>query len=173
MDIQNDLPDTPAEIIEAWLEPMAQLDDYGWPPTEYNAWHYKLRSDATLDYLLCMRWDKKEMILSPDMIVNRDMDSVRDIFQTHVVGISFSTTISVPEYYNLFREHCDYLKDHGRFTKPVILEETDAGLHILDGFYRICAYFYLSGYLQYENTEVQATKLRKHQQVWLGKQTKQ
>jgi len=172
MDIQKDLPNTPAEIIEEWLEPVAQMDDYGWPPTEYNAWHYKLEGDSTLAYFSGMQWDKKEMALNPDMIINSDMDSVRDIFKTHVVGVSFSPSISMPEYYDLFCAHRDYLKEHGMFEKPVILEQTDAGLHILDGFYRLCAFFYLYGYLQYENTETQATKLAEYQQVWLGKQSK-
>jgi len=172
MDIQKDLPNTPAEIIEDWLGPIARLEDYGWPPTEYNAWHYKLGSDATLGYLSGLQWTRKEIALNPDMIINRDMNSVRDIFQTHVVGVSFSPSVSKPEYYNLFRDHCDYLKEHGVFKKPVILEETDAGLHILDGFYRLCAFFYLGGYLQYENTEIMATHLAEHQQVWLGKQAR-
>jgi len=172
MNIQNDLPDTPAEIIEAWLEPIALRDDYGWPPTEYNAWHYELGSNATLGYLSRIRWEKKEMTLTPDMIIHHDMDLIRDLFQTHVVGVSFSPTISKPEYYNLFRDHIDYLKDHGKFIRPVILEETEAGLHILDGFYRLCAYFYLGGYLQYENTEINAAHVEDSQQVWLGKQAK-
>ena len=89
MDIQKDLPNTPADIIETWLEPVAQLEDYGWPPTEYNAWHYKLGSDSTLAYLSGMQWDKKEMALNPDLIIKSDMDAIRDILQADVAGIFY------------------------------------------------------------------------------------
>jgi len=171
MDIQKDLPNTPAEIIEAWLGPVAEWDDYGWPPTEYNAWHYLLGSDSRLDYFAGMQWEKKEMALNPAMIIKDDMDAVRDIFQAQVVGVSFSPSLSKPEYHVIFRRHIEHLKDHGVFEKPVILEETDVGLRILDGYYRICAFFFLLGYLQYENTETRATSAKPLQQVWIGKQT--
>lgn len=170
MDIQKDLPNMPAEIIEVWLKPIAQREDYGWPPGEYNAWHYELGSDSRLAYLAGLRWDKKEMALNPDMIDKHDMNSVMDLFQTHVVGISMSSAASQPEHYSLFRDHCDYLKEHGTFINPIVLEETGAGLHVLDGFYRLCAYFYLSAYLQSENTEIKAARLAERQSVWLGKQ---
>ena len=170
MDIQKDLPHTPKEIIDAWLEPVARRDDFGWPPTEYNAWHYELGDNPSLAYLASLRWTKQEMALSPDMIIKHDMDRVRDLFQAHVVGVSFSPSISKPEYHDQFRQHIDHLRAHGAFIHPVILEEVDAGLHILDGYYRLCAYFYLGGYLQVENTEIRSAKVDPQQQVWLGKQ---
>ena len=170
MDIQKDLPETPAEIIENWLEPVAHRDDCGWPPTQYNAWHYELGNNPTLNYLASLRWNKQEMALRPDMIVKRDMDKVRDLFQAHVVGVSFSPSISKPEYHEQFRNHIEHLQQHGTFAHPVVLEEVATGLHILDGYYRLCAYFYLGGYLQVENTEIRSAKVDEKQQVWLGKQ---
>ena len=168
MDIQRDLPDTPAEIIETWLEPVARREDFGWPPTEYNAWHYELGDNPSLAYLARLRWVKREMSLTPDMIVKHDMDRVRDLFQAHVVGVSFSPSVARPEYHDQFREHIEYLREHGTFVHPVVLEQVNAGLHILDGFYRLCAYFYLGGYLQVENTEIRSAKVDIKQQVWLG-----
>jgi len=171
MDIQKDLPDTPAEIIETWLEPVAEQDDYGWPPTEYNAWHYLLGSDSRLNYFAGLQWEKKEIALNPAMIIAKDMDAVRDIFQAQVVGVSFSPSLSDPEFYNLFRRHIDHLKEHKIFENPVIMEETGDGLRILDGFYRIAAFFFLFGYLQYENTETRATNMAAYQSVWVGKRS--
>jgi len=169
MDIQKDLPDTPAEVIEAWLAPIAEKKDYGWPPTEYNAWRYLLGSRSTLNHLQRMRWGKIEKALNPTMIINRDMDAIRDIFRLHVVGVSMSPSVARPEGSDSFRGHCDYLTENRVFPAPVILEETDAGLHVLDGFYRLCAFFYLTGYLQVENTETQIANVSMKQEVWLGK----
>ena len=97
------------------------------------------------------------------------MDAIRDIFQTYVVGVSTSPSAAKPEDSDHFRGHCDHLTESGIFSAPVILEETDAGLHVLDGFHRLCAFFYLYGYLQVENTETKVAKASSKQEVWLGK----
>lgn len=168
MDIKKDLPNTPEEIIEYWIDPVANREDYGWPPTEYNAWHYLLGKDSSLSYLAGMQWEKKTIPLDPSEIIESDMNAIRDVFQMHVVGVSMSPTISDPEYHDMFRGHIEHLKKQGRFPKPLILEQTDKGLRVLDGIYRLCAFFYLGGYLYYENTEIRGANLDKEQPVWLG-----
>jgi len=36
LDIRKDLPNTPIEVVDIWLKPLAKRPYVGWPPSQMN-----------------------------------------------------------------------------------------------------------------------------------------
>ena len=66
-----------------------------------------------------------------------------------------------------FRNCCAYLKTHGVYPHPIVLQRTDAGYFVLDGNHRLAAYFYLYGYFVVENDETPDFNVRELQEAWI------
>ena len=67
-----------------------------------------------------------------------------------------------------FTNCCTFLKQHGVFPWPIILEKLNTGYRVLDGSHRICAFFYLYGYFNVDNDETPCLDIKAQQAAWIA-----
>jgi hypothetical protein len=168
MTIQTDLPNMPEEVVDIWLKPLSERNDTGWPPSKQNSWRYILGKERDLAYLQSLTWKMKEMELKPDLFLKQDLEIVIDLFKSYVLGEQTEYSLFMTDGKERFDRCCSYLKEHGVFPRPVILEDIDSGVHIFDGYHRISAFFYLYGYFRVESVEIPCLKVDSKQKVWLA-----
>jgi hypothetical protein len=165
--MQSYIPNTPEEVIDIWLRPHSTREGFGWPPKPDSDWRYVLREQNGFEYLKSLTWQKKTIEISPDIFVKEDLDIVVGLFKAHVLkhqNMFSNMSDSIERIENC----CSYLKEHGVFPRPVILEETAHGFKILDGNHRILAMMYLYGYFNVESPEVPNLNVHKAQNVWVA-----
>ena len=165
--IQKILPNTPSEVISIWLAPIA--DTHGWPPTQDNDWRYVLGKDRNLEYLQSLKWSLDEIELKPDLIVPYDRQIVIDLFRSHVLKKTTVYSMVMSNGLERFQNSCDYLKREGILPKPIILEQLGKQFHIFDGYHRVTAFFYLSGYFNISNEHAPCLKVQANQKAWIAK----
>lgn len=166
--IKQDLPNMPTEVIDSWLEPLSKRELVGWPPSPDNDWKYILGRERDLSYLQALTWEKKEIEIKPDIFIKKDLETIVELFRSHVLGEWTMYSQMMTDGKERFQSCCSYLKEHGVFPLPVVLEQTNSGVHVFDGNHRICAFFYLHGYFKIENDEVPCLKVKQEQEVWLS-----
>lgn len=166
--IQADLPETPAEVIDIWLVPHSKRDKFGWPPTPSSDWRYMLRGQNGLRYLQSLRWGLQEVEIAPSMIYPKDMNIIIEMFKAYVIGEKNLYAVLLKSE-DRFRKCCDYMVEHGVFPRPVVLEESEAGLKVLDGNHRHLAFFYLFGFFKIDNEETPCLKVKQKQNAWIAK----
>ncbi len=166
--IQNDLPGMPAEIIDIWLEPLSRRKNVGWPPTAENDWRFILGRERDLTYLQSLKWKRVELEIKPSLFIKRDINIIVELYHSYVLEETTIYSLSMSDGKDRFQQCCSYLKKHGVSPKPVILEQTTEGIHVFDGYHRLCAFFYLYGYFKIENDEVPCLNVLPNQEVWLS-----
>src|SRR6185295_12121205 len=93
----------------------------GWPPTAGWQIVFGLGPDYTLDRLKSLRWLLQPVALHPRTLAPLHLGIVLDLFQTFVLGkfTRFSGMAGGPAR---FQRCCDFLKQHGVFPWPVVVE---------------------------------------------------
>lgn len=163
--IRTDAPNTPDDVIDIWLVP--HFNRFGWPPTQSNQWQYVLGRGNDLGWLKSLAWTKSTIALSPELLSPKGLETVVTLSRTHL--LSETTALSMmSDSYARFRSCCDYLKQHGRFPRPIILGASRDGFDVLDGNHRLTAYFYLYGYFEVEKEETPALNVSERQEVWIA-----
>jgi hypothetical protein len=166
--ILQDLPDMPPDVVEKWLLPTARRPNFGWPPTLTNEWRFVLGRGNDLAYLKALTWRRHEFALKPTMLRPEDMAMVIGLFQAHVLKQSNLYSQFMSDGAERFRSCCDYLKKHGVFPWPVVLQNFGNVYRVLDGTHRLCAFFYLYGFFKIENEEVPCLEVRELQPFWVA-----
>lgn len=91
------------------------------------------------------------------------------MFKTHVLGQS-TLYSCMSDGRERFLKCCEFSKEHGRFPKPVILEEKmDRKIAILDGNHRLTAYFYLYGFFNIESPDIPYLNIKEFQEYWVAR----
>jgi hypothetical protein len=95
------------------------------------------------------------------------MGIIVDMFRAHVLKerTIFSSMSDGAERFN---SACAFLKAHGKFPRPIVLEVSTDGFRVRDGFHRLTAFFYLYGYFKIENGEVPCLEVTAEQEVWVA-----
>jgi hypothetical protein len=164
--IKADLPNFPEEVIDGWL--MTHFKRFGWPPKVGNDWRYILRPGNDLSYLQNLKWQKKKIKLTPSLLSPDDLYAVTSLFRSHVLKQTTFFSVMMSDGHERFKSCCAYLKEHGRFPKPVVLEMRPEGLWILDGNHRMTAFLYLYGYFKIEDPSIPCLNVQDEQEVWMA-----
>lgn len=166
--IQRDLPDLPHDVAEKWLLPMTHRPNFGWPPTLTSEWRFVLGRGNDIAYLKALSWKQHELALKPTMLRPEDMKMIIGLFQAHVLKQPNLYSASMSDGAERFRKCCDYLKEHGTFPWPVVLQGIEGVYRVLDGAHRLCAFFYLYGYFNIQNEETPSLKVAEKQAYWIA-----
>ena len=166
--IQRDLPHLPPDVAEKWLLPMAHRPNFGWPPTLGSEWRFVLGRGNDLAYLQGLAWRQEELELKPAIFDSKDMKMIISLFQAHVLKQPNIYSISMSDGMERFRKCCEYLKNHGTFPWPIILQNLGMKYRVLDGAHRLCAFFYLYGFFNVENEEVPCLLVEARQPAWVA-----
>ena len=164
--MKADLPDMPDEVIDGWLA--THYNRFGWPPRVDNEWRYVLRPGNDLSYLQGLKWQKEAMHLPPQALSPKDLQIVTDLYETHVLNRQTFYTMMMSDGRERFTRCCEYLKEHGTFPHPVILQRRTEGFWILDGNHRLTAYFHLYGYFNVGSPESFNLAVKQQQEFWVA-----
>jgi hypothetical protein len=101
------------------------------------------------------------------MLGVRHLGVIVGLLQTYVLNqpTMYSTITDGPAR---FRRCCDFLKEHGTFPRPVVLENIGSRLDVLDGHHRLTAFFFLYGYFKVEHPDVGWPTVQAEQDVWVA-----
>jgi hypothetical protein len=157
-----DLPNMPDDVIDMWLLP---YEHYGWPPTD-KRWQNVLRNDLT--YLQGLRWQKRLIAVTPQMLSQEDLSIVIGLYQAHVLGQTNQFSMWMPDGFERFSKFCEYLQKHGVFPHPIVLQRRKDDYWILDGYHRLTAYFYLLGKFVTNHPDIPDLTVREDQEIWVA-----
>lgn len=155
--IKSDLPNTPDDVIDVWLLPHSKRQGFGWPPRIDNEWRYVLGLGRDLSYFQKMHWELREIKITPENLTPNSLSLIQSLYQVHSLKGLERVANSMA-----------YIKEHGKFPRPIVLEETSKGYDILDGSHRITAYFYLYGWFVTEDKNVPYINVTDTQIIWVG-----
>lgn len=165
--LKPDLPNMPDEVIEVWL--ITHFNRFGWPPSSNREWRYIFGLNREFSYFQSMRWERTEIALHPRLLSPTALQTIVGLVQTHYFG-QFTAFSMMSDSRERLQNCTDYLKEHGNFPKPVILQDTPEGYEILDGNHRVTAFFYLSGMfnLRNDDPDVPCPMVQSSQTFWVG-----
>lgn len=166
--IKHDLPQFPSDVAEKWLLPIARRPGFGWPPTTTNDWRFVLGRDNDLSYLKGLAWRRQELELTPPLFDAKVMKMIVGLFQAHVLNEPNIYSMSMTDGAERFQNCCMYLKNHGTFPWPIVLQRLGTKYHVLDGAHRLCAFFYLYGYFNVESADIPCLVVEALQPAWVA-----
>lgn len=164
-DIQKDLSDWPAGVIEPWLIEFANDPGMGWPPPEPYGNHRwgRLLGQRPISWWRDVTWTLEKTDCGIDGLTPKAKADVMDIRKEMEGGKPDPATKR--RWDNLFR----YVLNDGSFpVSPVVMRRPE-GLSPIDGTHRLAV---LSGLRLLPEAAFAAKKLAKpsnEQDVWMGK----
>ena len=165
--IRNSLPDWPDDLREHWLSPEA--DRKGWPPHQGSDWRYAIGPERDLAYLQRLSWTRVSQEITPDLFAVQSRDLLVGMFRGYYYRDPSESAFA---YFDGGRERFEgltrFILESGRFPWSPALELRSDGLVILDGFHRILALLYLSGFFSTRDDDPVPTFHRYSFDYWIA-----
>jgi hypothetical protein len=164
-DIQKDLQDWPAGVIEPWLIEFANDPCMGWPPPEPYGDHRwgRLLGQRPISWWKDVTWSLEKADCGFDTLTPKAKADVMDIRKEMQGGQPGPTTKR--RWENLYR----YVLNDGSFPVPPVVMRRPEGLSPIDGTHRMAV---LSGLRLIPEAVFASKKLAKpaaEQTVWMGR----
>jgi hypothetical protein len=114
-----------------------------------------------------LRWSKELISISPELLTSGDMEIIINHYLTYVVG---DKTIysDLQDGLARFKRCFEYIKATGVFPCPAVLQKRGDQFWVLDGYRRLTALFYLSGYFRTNNPGIPDLNVRECQETWVA-----
>jgi hypothetical protein len=164
-DIQKDLPDWPAGVIEPWLIEFANDPGMGWPPPEPYGDHRwgRLLGQRPVSWWKDVTWSSEKADCGFEGLTPKARADVIDIRKEIQGGNPNPATKR--RWNNLYR----YVVNDGSFPVPPVVMLRPEGLSPIDGTHRMAV---LSGLCLIPDAAFAAKNLAKpsnEQTVWMGR----
>lgn len=137
--IKIDLPNFPDEIIKDWLEPYANDEDIGWPPTLCSRWQGIL-SDKTLEFWKTVMWEKQSLDVTVIDMSAETNEALVGMHEAFVLEKENIYSRKIMDGKKRYMNALSYLFEYGVFPKPICLIKENASYSIVDGNHRVVAW---------------------------------
>lgn len=164
VEIKNDLPHWPDEVIELWLFYLANRADTGWPPPDplgSHPWAYIL-GFRPLSWWREVTWKREKVDCGLANLCRATQAIAVDMLQKKAAKTLDEVTAA------RFKKASDYILKNREFEMPPVAVRLPDGLSILDGNHRVTAF---CGLQQTPDGFLEQYGLRKpmtEQELWIG-----
>jgi hypothetical protein len=165
--IRASLPHWPDDLREYWLAPEAGRK--GWPPHRGSDWRYAIGPERDLAYLQRLSWTRVSQAITPDKFTIQSRNILVGMFRGYYYrDPSEFTFTNFDGGRERFEGLTSFILEAGRFPWPPALERRPDGLVILDGFHRVLALLYLSGFFVARDDDPVPTFQRYNYDYWVA-----
>ena len=164
--IKRDLPNFPDQVIEQWLDPLAETD--GWPPIAPRWKH--LLGETALDYWRGFSWHLREVAFESIGLALEAESRIAGLIGAYLHGAQNAYALALgAEGKKRFEFQFDYLTRHSQLILPPVLVESASGFQIMDGYHRIAAYYVFKEVAKSRWVQREARPVVEAQKAWLAK----